>query len=229
MIKKLSVFILFFTSIFGLYGQDTIPSKLDTLDYYEMSLEDLLKLKAHGVPSELEELINSLISVSSKKAMNTRETPGIISLITEEEIKNSGARDLIDVLRLIPGIDFGVDVEGVVGLGMRGNWANEGKILILLDGQETNEIMFASSQLGNRFPIDLIKRIEIIRGPGSAIYGGYAEYGVVNIITKQAEDINGIFASATYGQMQKDYGRKNISLALGKKINDFSFNLSGFI
>jgi outer membrane receptor for ferrienterochelin and colicin len=161
--------------------------------------------------------------------MNARETPGIISLITEEEIKNSGARDLIDVLRLIPGIDFGVDVEGVVGLGMRGNWANEGKILILLDGQETNEIMFASSQLGNRFPIDLIKRIEIIRGPGSAIYGGYAEYGVVNIITKQAEDINGIFASATYGQMQKDYGRKNISLALGKKINDFSFNLSGFI
>lgn len=182
-----------------------------------MSLEDLLKLKAHGVPSELEALINSLISVSSKKAINTREAPGIISLITEDDIKNSGARDLIDVLRMIPGIDFGVDIEGVVGLGMRGNWANEGKILILLDGQETNEILYASSQLGNRFPVDLIKRIEIIRGPGSAIYGGYAEYGVINIITKQAEDINGVYASATYGHMQKDFGRKNISLAIGKK------------
>jgi outer membrane receptor for ferrienterochelin and colicin len=194
-----------------------------------MSLEELINLKAHGVPSELEALINSLISVSSQKAINTRETPGIISLITEEEIRNSGARDLIDILRQIPGIDFGVDVEGVVGLGMRGSWANEGKILILLDGQETNEIMYASSQLGNRFPIDLIKRIEIIRGPGSAIYGGYAEYGVINIVTKQADDLNGVFASVTYGQMVRDYGRKNVSVAFGKRLKDFSFSLSSFI
>lgn len=215
-------------SLMWYYSQDTSVVKRDSLNYYDMSLEELLKLKAHGVPSELEELINSLISVSSKKALNTRETPSIITLITEEEIKNSGARDLIDVLRLVPGIDFGVDVEGVVGLGVRGSWSNEGKILILLDGQETNEILFASSQLGNRFPIDLIKRIEIIRGPGSAIYGGYAEYGVINIITKQAEDLNGVFASGTYGQMEKDYGRKNLSLAFGRKIKDFSISISAF-
>ena len=225
---RLLIILLFFCS-HKFYSQDTLKVKNDSLDYYDMSLEELIKLKAHGVPSELEELINTLISVSSQKAINTRETPGIISLITEEEIRNSGSRDLIDVLRLIPGIDFGVDVEGVVGLGMRGSWANEGKILILLDGQETNEIMYASSQLGNRFPIDLIKRIEIIRGPGSAIYGGYAEYGVINIITKQADDLDGLFASATYGQMIRDYGRKNVSLAFGKRIKDFSFSLSSFI
>lgn len=221
--------LIFLSAPCVLYAQEIIPEKKDSLNYYDMSLEELVKLKAHGVPSELEALINSLISVSSQKAINTRETPSIISLITEEEIRNSGARDLIDVLRQIPGIDFGVDVEGVVGLGMRGSWANEGKILILLDGQETNEILFASSQLGNRFPIDLIKRIEIIRGPGSAIYGGYAEYGVINIITKQADDLNGVFASATYGNMVRDYGRKNVSVAFGKKIKDFSFSLSSFI
>lgn len=226
-IKLINIIILCFCT-FPIYSQIAVDKK-DSLDYYEMSLEELLKLKAHGVPTELEELINSLISVSSKKAINTRETPGIISLVTEDDIRNSGARDLIDVLRLIPGIDFGLDIESVVGLGMRGSWANEGKILVLLDGQETNEIMYASSQFGNRFPVDLIKRIEIIRGPGSAIYGGYAEYGVINIITKQAEDINGAFVSATYGQMVRDYGRKNVSLALGKKIKDFSFSLSGFM
>lgn len=226
--KLITLIILFFLSgIF--YAQEVIPEKKDSLNYYDMSLEELMKLKAHGVPSELEALINSLISVSSQKAINTRETPSIISLVTEEEIRNSGARDLIDVLRQIPGIDFGVDVEGVVGLGMRGSWANEGKILILLDGQETNEIMYASSQLGNRFPVDLIKRIEIIRGPGSAIYGGYAEYGVINIVTKQADELNGVFASATYGQMVRDFGRKNVCIAFGKKIKDFSFSLSSFI
>src|ERR1043165_9159862 len=66
----------------------------DTLDYYEMSLEELQKLKAVGVSSELEQLINSLIGVASIKPLTGRESPSIISLITEDEIKSSGARDL---------------------------------------------------------------------------------------------------------------------------------------
>src|SRR5688572_9627263 len=82
--------------------QDTL--KKDSIDYYEMSLEQLLNIKAHGVPSELEELINQLISAASNKPLSSRESPNIVSLVTAEEIKNSGARDLIDVLRLIPGM-----------------------------------------------------------------------------------------------------------------------------
>lgn len=203
-------------------------AKKDSIDYYEMSLEQLLKIKAHGVPTELEKLINSLISVASKKPLNTRESPSIVSLITEEEIKQSGARDLIDVLRLVPGFDFGVDVEGVVGVGIRGNWAHEGKVLLLIDGQEMNEILFATTQFGNHYPIDLIKKIEIIRGPGSAIYGGFAEYGVINIVTKQGADINGVSVMGTYGQGQSDFLRRNASLMFGQKIKDFEYSLSGF-
>ncbi len=214
----------------GAYAQtDTTVTKKDTVDFYEMSLEQLLKLKAHGVPTELEKLINSLISVASKKPLNTRESPSVVSLITEDEIKRSGARDLIDVLRLIPGFDFGVDVEGVVGLGMRGNWAHEGKILLLLDGQEMNEILFATTQFGNHYPIEQIKKIEVIRGPGSAIYGGFAEYGVINIITRQGEDINGLTVSGTYGQMEKDFARRNINLAIGQKVKDFQYSVSGMM
>ena len=204
-------------------------TKKDTLNYYDMTIEQLLSLKAHGVPSELEKLINSLISVASKKPLNVRESPSIVTLVTAEEIKNSGARDLIDVLRLVPGVDFGVDVQGVVGIGMRGNWAHEGKVLILLDGQEMNEILYATTQFGNHFPIDQIKKIEIIRGPGSAIYGGYAEYGVINIITKQGGDINGVAVSGIYGQTEKDYMRRNINLSVGKKVGDFEWSASGMI
>lgn len=207
----------------------TDTTKKDTLSFYDMTLEQLLNMKAHGVPSELEKLINSLISVASKKPLNIRESPSIVSLITAEEIKNSGARDLIDVLRLVPGVDFGVDVLGIVGIGMRGNWAHEGKTLLLLDGQEMNEILFGSTQFGNHFAIDQIKKIEVIRGPGSAIYGGYAEYGVVNIITKQGEDINGVSVSGIYGMSQNDYMRRNINLSAGKKIKDFEWSLSGMI
>ena len=208
---------------------DSTLVKKDSIDYYDISLDQLINLKSHGLPSELEEFVNSLISVASKKPINLRESPSIISLITEEEIKKSGARDLIDVLRLVPGIDFAADIEGVVGIGMRGNWANEGKVLVLLDGQEMNEIISAGNMFGNHYPIEQIKKIEVIRGPGSAIYGGYAEYGVINIITRQAEDINGITISGTYGQMEKDYGRRNLNLSIGKKIKDFSFSLSGLV
>lgn len=207
----------------------TDTTKSDTLSFYDMTLEQLLNLKAHGVPSELEKLINSLISVASKKPLNVRESPSIVSLITAEEIKNSGARDLIDVLRLVPGVDFGMDVLGVTGLGMRGNWAHEGKTLVLMDGQEMNEILFGTTQFGNHFPIDQIKKIEVIRGPGSAIYGGYAEYGVINIITKQGDDINGLSVSGIYGATSNDYMHRNAYLSAGKKLKDFEWSLSGMM
>lgn len=224
------MFVFSFSSIAQdtLHTNDSLHQK-DTVDYYEMSIEQLQKLKAVGVSSELEKLINSLIGVASKKPLSGRESPSIVSLITEEEIKNSGARDLIDILNLVPGIDFGVDVEGIVGIGMRGNWAHEGKVLLLLDGQEMNEILFGTTQFGNHFPIDQIKRIEIIRGPGSAIYGGYAEYGVINIITHDGEELNGISVSASYGQMKNTYAHRNVSLAAGKKIGDLNLSLYGSI
>jgi len=232
---KLLLFI-FLVNAYVSYAQEpanpvaiTDSTKKDSLNYYDMTIEQLLSLKAHGVPSELEKLINSLISVASKKPLNVRESPSIVTLVTAEEIKNSGARDLIDVLRLVPGVDFGVDVQGVVGIGMRGNWAHEGKVLILLDGQEMNEILYATTQFGNHFPIDQIKKIEIIRGPGSAIYGGYAEYGVINIITKQGGEINGVAVSGIYGQSEKDYMRRNINLSAGKKIGDFEWSVSGMM
>jgi outer membrane receptor for ferrienterochelin and colicin len=224
------ILLLIFLIPFAVKSQtDSLLLKKDSLDFYDMSLDELMKLKAHGLPSEMESFINSLISVASKKPLNVRESPSVVTLITEEEIKNSGARDLIDVLRLVPGIEFGVDVEGVVGIGMRGNWAIEGKVLVLLDGQELNETVTGTVTFGNRYPVEHIKRIEIIRGPGSAIYGGYAKYGVINIVTKQAEDLNGVNIITTYGLMEKDYGRKNISISAGKKLNDFKIAFSGFI
>jgi len=209
------------------FSQITFPK--DTFDYFEMSLEQLIKMKAHGVPSELEELINSLILAASKRPLTARESPGIVTLITQEEIRNSGARDLIDVLRLVPGIDFGVDVEGVVGIGTRGLWAHEGKMLLLVDGQEMNDLLFATNQFGNHFAIDQIKKVEVIRGPGSAIYGGFAEYGVLNIITKSASDLSGISLTGTGGQMEGAMGRRNFNLSAGRIKKDFEFTLGLFL
>jgi len=210
---------------------DSVP-EVDTLylyEFYDMSLEELDSLKAMGVSSELEEFINSLMSVSTTQSLSTRNDPAIVTLITEEEIKNSGARDIIDVLRLVPGFFFAQDDFGQVGIGIRGNWANEGKVLLMMDGVEMNENFLARLYLGNHYLPHNIKRIEIIRGPGSAIYGGYAEFSVINIITKSPEDFKGISVSADVGTMQNGFARNNYSIYAGQKWNETSlkFTLSG--
>ena len=193
----------------------------------DLSFEDLTYL-AEKLGISVDELLNMKLTVS-KKELPLREQPSIVSVITTEDIANSGATDLIEVLQMIPGINFGYDTEGVIGIIMRGNWANEGKILLLVDGMEMNEQFYYSMQFGNHYPIEQIKRIEIIRGPGSAIYGGSAELGVINIITRNGDDINGLSVSPIYSQMNSNYGILSAAISSGVKIKDFNISLHGYI
>jgi outer membrane cobalamin receptor len=191
-------------------------------------LDSLLNLSAFTEESELQKVLNTGTKVSSSKALTLRETPGIISLVTAEEIRNSGARDLTDILRMVPGFDVAQDLQFVLGLGLRGNWANEGKVLVLLNGQPFNDLLYQTVAVGNRFPVDAIERIEIIRGPGSAIYGGSAEYGVINIITKGADNLNGIEVYGLAGFHENAVGRTNAGVMLGQKGEEFAWDLSFF-
>ena len=104
------------------------------------------------------------------------------------------------MLALVPGFDFGQDTNGVTGPSFRGIWGYEGKILLLWDGIEMNETFFGNIPLGNHFPVDQIQRVEIIRGPGSAMYGGFAEVAVIKVTTLQAEDLKGVAGGLAYGR-----------------------------
>jgi outer membrane receptor for ferrienterochelin and colicin len=103
----------------------TLAKKTSQLE--DLSLEELLSVEVR------------VASGSSNRGLTTRESPSIVTLVTEEEIRKSGARDMIDVLRLVPEFEFGVDVQGAVGVDIRGNWGYEGKILFLFDRQEMND------------------------------------------------------------------------------------------
>ncbi len=165
---------------------------------------------------ELLELLNTPVTVASAKATSLRESPGVISFITREDIQASGARDLIDVLRLVPGFDFGYDGQGVTGLAARGLWAYEGKALVLWDGLEVPELLYGNTPFAHRFPMDQIKRIEIIRGPGSAIYGGLAELAVIKIVSLGAEDLKGPMVGLMGGS-SKGLTRSGVSMLAGQK------------
>jgi len=164
--------------------------------------------------ASLEEALNIKTSVASRSAMSLRETPGLVTVITREEIQAMGARELKDVLRLVPEFDFGMDVQGNLGLGVRGNWANEGKVLLMWDGQTYNETLYSTIQF-DRFPIDQVEEIEIIKGPGSALYGGFAELAVINIKTGSARALNGSRAYAAYGQGERAGARHYAGYAFG--------------
>lgn len=165
--------------------------------------------------ASLEDILNIRTAVASRLDFTARQAPGIVTVITREEMINSGARNLMDVLRLVPGLDFGVDVESSLGLGVRGNWAYEGKILVLVDEQRYNESFFGSAQL-ERISPEQVERIEIVRGPGSAVYGGFAELGVIKIATRNAKSLGGTEAGLAYGHMAKTYGGRSANLAFGK-------------
>lgn len=195
---------------------------------FGQDLDSLMNMSAFTAESELQKVLNQNLTVSSSKALTTRETPGIISLVTAEEIQNSGARDLTDVLRLVPGFDIAQDLQFVMGIGLRGNWANEGKVLVMMDGMPFNELLYQTVAMGNRFPVDAIERIEIIRGPGSAVYGGSAEYGVINIITKAAETLDGVAVYGAGGFHSNAVGRTNAGVMLAQKSADFSWDVSFF-
>lgn len=180
----------------------------------------LLALPLSGAATDfdamsLEELLNVELTVASRKALSGRESPGIVTLLTREELRAAGARDLVDALRLVPGFSFGVDVQGVAGLGVRGFWAHEGKVALLVDGVEMNENLYATLQFGNHYPVELIEKIEIIRGPGSAVYGGTAELAVIQVTTRSAADLAGWEATAAWGQGSDGWMRRRGSLAAG--------------
>src|SRR5438132_227171 len=78
----------------------------------------------------LEELLDQPIAVTTLKPRRAREAPGVVWVLTREEILATGARDLLEVLQLVPGFTFHADVEGVVGIGFRGLWGHEGRVLL---------------------------------------------------------------------------------------------------
>ncbi|XXF77952.1 TonB-dependent receptor [Myxococcaceae bacterium GXIMD 01537] len=165
--------------------------------------------------------------VASFAITKLRDSPAVVTVMSADELRSSGARDLMDVLLQVPGFFFGVDVQGAVGPGFRGLWGHEGKVLLLIDGKEMNEQLYSTMQLGHEFPIELVERIEVVRGPGSVIYGGNAELAVINVITRGVQGSTDLLVTGTYGELERVNGRRSITLS-GRKVFESAPGLSAF-
>jgi len=172
----------------------------------------------------LEELLNTEITTLSRKAESLGSAPAAVHVISQSDIRRSGARSIPELLRLVPGMQV-AQIDGnkwaVTSRGANGRFAN--KLLVLMDGRTLYNPMLSGVQWDAQdTDISAIERIEVIRGPGATMWGSNAVNGIVNIITKHAADTQGGNLGVSGGQQ----GYESV-VRYGVAIGDSAFRLYG--
>jgi iron complex outermembrane receptor protein len=172
----------------------------------------------------LEELMNYKVITASAFEQKISDAPSTMIVITSQQIKERGYEKLEDVLRDVPGVDFihtyGQAPSFITFRGMHGD--ENRRILFMIDGIVENSIMGGYELAGPAYSLHNVERIEIIWGPGSALYGANAYSAVINLITQKGSDINGLHYSKAYGSFNT--GLEN--LLIGTKKNNVELMLS---
>ncbi len=166
----------------------------------------------------LEDLLNVEITSVSKRAEKRIAAPAAIYVLTSEDIRRSGATSIPDALRTVPGIhvaQINAHQWSVTARGFSGRFAN--KLLVLIDGRSIYTPFFSGVYWEeNDVMLEDVDRIEIIRGPGGTLWGANAVNGVINIVTKKAEDTQGGLLSGAAGTEN----RVNGTLRYGGKVGE---------
>ena len=153
----------------------------------------------------LEELANVEVITVSKEPTALQQTPAAAYVLTQEDIRRSGATSVPDVLRLVPGVEVAQITSGFWSVGVRGFGSRLSKsVLVLIDGRSVYTPLFGGVywELQNT-PLEDIERIEVIRGPGGTIWGTNAVNGVINIITRNARDTAGTLLAVGGGNVDQ--------------------------
>ncbi|MBN1576552.1 MAG: TonB-dependent receptor [Chitinispirillaceae bacterium] len=168
-----------------------------------------------------------LTSIASKKEEKISDAPGVISVVTQDELKRFGGTTLADVLKRVPSLlGTTVYMTDRSMVASRGDQIlpSSSHILLLLNGRPMREVLEGGikSEVYESFPVSVIERIEVIRGPGSVLYGSQAISAVINVITKRPEN-NTVSVSGALGEMLHNY----IMADLQYKFGDFGVVLAG--
>jgi outer membrane receptor for ferrienterochelin and colicins len=181
-------------------------------DLSEASLEQLGQIRVYSASGHLQLAMDA---------------PSSVTIVNADEIQRYGYRTLADVLATVSGFyvfyDRNYSYVGVQGFARPGDYNS--RILLLVDGHRLNDNVYDQAMLGTEFPIDidLIQRIEIVRGPISSLYGSNALFAVVNVITRKGHDLDGLELSAAAGSFNSYKGR----VSYGAKRDKLEFLLSG--
>ena len=187
-------------------------SQQQTSDLASRSLQDLMDIKIYS---------------ASRYTQAASEAPASVSVVTRKEIQRRGYRTLADILRSVRGFYISYDRQYSY-VGARG-YSNPGdyntRILLMVDGHRLNDPIFEQAMIGTEFSLDvnLIERVEIVRGPASSLYGTNAVFAVINVITRQAHDIQGLEMEGDAASYNSYKGR----ISYGGQVAGIDMVLSG--
>ena len=199
----------------------------------QSDLPDLPDLAASSAPTgggEENIVFQNIPSVygAVKYDQKVTEAPAAITIITADQIKKYGYRNFTQILDSVPGFfttnDRIYDYVGARGFNRPGDYNS--RLLLLIDNHRLNDAIYDQAPMGNDGPIDvdLIDRVEIIRGPSSSLYGSNAFFGVINVITKRGRDLKGLEVSGEAGTFDSYKSR----MSYGNKLNNgLEFLVSG--
>jgi len=166
----------------------------------------------------LEDLMNITITSVSKKAQPLSDAPAAVFVITADDIRRSGATSIADALRMVPGLQVAkLDANkwAITSRGFNGRFAN--KLLVLMDGRSIYTPWFSGVFWETvDTMLEDIERIEVIRGPGASLWGANAVNGVINIITRKAQETQGGLLAGTIGTEERGIGALRYGTRIGK-------------
>jgi hypothetical protein len=181
--------------------------------------QDLTDLPLEQLMNE-SKLTDASVFGASRFRQRVSTIPSAVTVISREDIQQYGWRTVAEALRSVPGFyvhsDRSYNYIGARGFARPQDYNS--RVLLLIDGQRTNDAVYDTAYVGTEqlIDIDLVERIEVVRGPGSSVYGGNALFGVINIITRTAQQIDGVEIGAAYSSFSTVYGRATF----GKRLDN---------
>jgi iron complex outermembrane receptor protein len=159
----------------------------------------------------IEDLMNIEVTSVSKKEQKLSRVASAVFVITQEDIRRSGAENIPDLLRMVPGLQV-AQINGstwaITARGFDGQYSN--KLLVLVDGRTVYSPIFSGTFWDSQsLLLDDIDRIEVIRGPGATVWGANAVNGVINITTKKAADTQGGLVTTGGGTSEQGFGNRD--------------------
>ena len=197
--------LLSFALILCLQAYDTVYAQKHQPDLTELTLEELMDIEVYS---------------ASKSMQKLSETAAAIFVITQDELRRSGATSIPEALRMVPGMQVArIDANkwAVSSRGFNGRLAN--KLLVLIDGRSVYSPFFSGVFWEeNDTMLEDVDRIEVIRGPGATLWGANAVNGVINVITKKADETQGSLVTVGAGSEEKGFGGIRYGGQLGEHV-----------
>lgn len=183
-----------------------------------------------AIDTPLDQLVEMRIISMPKFAENADAIPSVVSIIKREDIRIYGWRTLGEALRSLQGFNVtsnhAYEYAGTRGISLPGDFRP--RLQLLIDGTSLNDSVFSSAPIEDSFPLDLdlVERIEVVRGPSASVYGGDAMFGVINVVTRSGQGMAGGEASVSVGSGKEQQGRLSWGGMVGSA--DVMVSASGF-